>query len=64
MGKKRSDANDYDDEIKSVFGKVPKQKRKATDYSDEDDESAKPSVLRQIVQSVLQRMEAIFGVEE
>lgn len=60
---KKSTTND-DDEVKSIFGKAPKQKRNSADYSDEDDESARPSVLRQIVQSVLQRMEAIFGVDE
>ncbi|KAL5966783.1 Thrombospondin-3b [Taenia solium] len=63
--KKRSAPDsDNDDEVKSVFGKAPKPKKKAPAYSDESEESSKPSVLRQVVQSVLRRMEAIFGVDE
>lgn len=58
------DSDSDDDEVKSVFGKAPKPKRKTPAYSDENEESSKPSVLRQVVQSVLRRMEAIFGVDE
>ncbi|VDL57461.1 unnamed protein product [Hymenolepis diminuta] len=56
--KKRVD----DNEVKSVFGKAPQPKRKASAF--EDDEDDKPTMLRQIVQGVLRHMEAIFGVEE
>lgn len=56
--KKRVD----DSEVKSVFGKAPQPKRKASAF--EDDEDDKPTMLRQIVQGVLRHMEAIFGVEE
>ncbi len=53
------------DETKSVFGKAPSpQKKTKQAFSDEDAESTEPSALRQIVQTVLRRMESIFGVEE
>ncbi len=53
------------DETKSVFGKAPSPQRKTKQaFSDEDAESTEPSALRQIVQTVLRRMESIFGVEE
>ncbi len=53
------------DDTKSVFGKAPSpQKKTKQAFSDEDAESTEPSALRQIVQTVLRRMESIFGVEE
>ncbi len=53
------------DDTKSVFGKAPSpQKKTKQAFSDEDADSTGPSALRQIVQTVLRRMESIFGVEE
>lgn len=61
-GKKRVGSDKDDKEIKSVFGKVPQSKRKAPAF--DTDESDNPTMLRQVVQGVLRRMEAIFGVDD
>lgn len=54
------------EEVKSVFGKAPRPQktRKQAHDDDDEDESSEPSQFRQIVQSILRRMELIFGVEE